>query len=75
MGSNTLRRTTEGASRKFTSILAGAYETKVRTIDMPGTIVENGAPTQVIYGTGPVMNLRLTWLVASQLKRGDNGSE
>jgi hypothetical protein len=61
MGYNTLRRTTEGASRTFASVIAGAYQTAVSDIYMPFTFLQNGATAIVVYGTGPVTNLRILW--------------
>jgi hypothetical protein len=61
MGGNVLRRTTEGATRTFTTILAGAYQTTVDDIAMPATYLDNGAQPKVVYGGGNVTNLRIEW--------------
>jgi parallel beta helix pectate lyase-like protein len=61
MGGNTLRLSTIGAARPFTSILAGNYQTTVTNIQMPNTYLENGAPAVIAYGGGPVSNLNVDW--------------
>jgi hypothetical protein len=74
MGRNTLCRTTEGALRAFTSVVAGAYQTAVSDIAMPDTVVEDGAPAEVTYGGGPVTNLRILWQFGSRSGSGRSAS-
>lgn len=64
LAGNTICRSDDGASRAFTSILAGAYRMTVRDIRMPATYLANGAPARIDYGNGPVSDFRVDWIPA-----------
>jgi hypothetical protein len=64
LAGNTICRSEDGASRDFTSILAGAYRMTVADIRMPNTYLRNGAPARIDYGNGTVSDFNVEWLVA-----------
>jgi hypothetical protein len=64
LAGNTICRSDDGASRAFTSILAGAYRMTVTDIRMPETYLANGAPARIDYGNGTVSNFAVEWLAA-----------
>ena len=64
LAGNTICRSDDGASRPFTSILAGAYRMTVTDIRMPETYLANGAPARIDYGNGTVSNFSVEWITA-----------
>jgi hypothetical protein len=66
MGGNVIRKSAEGAPRSFVSIIAGDYQTAVSDISLPMTVAQNGAPRQVVYGSGSVSDFHITWLLIAQ---------
>ncbi|HEV3205057.1 MAG TPA: hypothetical protein VGY77_11765 [Gemmataceae bacterium] len=61
LSGNSIRLSSIGPSRNFTSIYAGAYRTTVDNIRMPNTWLENGAPPTIVYGDGAVTKLQVDW--------------
>jgi hypothetical protein len=61
LSGNSIRISTMGPARNFTSISAGTYRTTVADIRMPETWLENGAPATISYGGAPVTNFQVDW--------------
>jgi hypothetical protein len=61
--SSTLRKSSEGAARTYTGILAGYYNREIHDVRIFDTRVENGATASVVFAGTGLKDLSVGWLV------------
>jgi hypothetical protein len=68
--SNTLRKSSEGATRKYTGILAGFSNNKIHNIRIVDTRLENGATGGIVWAGTGIKDLSVGWLLTVAAKDG-----
>ncbi|MBI1916717.1 MAG: right-handed parallel beta-helix repeat-containing protein, partial [Planctomycetes bacterium] len=68
--SNTLRKSSEGASRPYTGILAGYYNREIHNVRILDTRLENGATAAIVWAGTGVKDLSVGWLLTVTARDG-----
>lgn len=64
--SNTLRKSSDGATRPFTGILAGYYNREIHDVRIFDTRLENGATASIVFAGTGLKDVSVGWLLDVQ---------
>src|SRR5262249_3927755 len=64
--SNTLRKSSDGAARAYTGILAGYYNREIHGVRIFDTRLENGATASIVFAGTGLKDLSVGWLLDVQ---------